>query len=167
MNSSNSREFLSLISLIRLAFNGNRPINLRIPATSPSSEAQIAPSAFPVVGYRYYISFSLSPFGRVLSLIFSGRRPFGAFKYHGHGYRPSCESSASKDLQASEEWLQLEFKIVTPDGRLRVANACQNTDLFWALRGGTVLQVFNGINNLLTIAQVAAVHSAWSWKVRR
>ncbi|KAJ6620105.1 FAD binding domain-containing protein [Mycena sp. CBHHK59/15] len=30
----------------------------------------------------------------------------------------------------------LEFKIVTPDGKLRVANACQNTDLFWALRGG-------------------------------
>ncbi|KAJ7472781.1 hypothetical protein FB451DRAFT_1134378 [Mycena latifolia] len=30
----------------------------------------------------------------------------------------------------------LEFKIVTPDGKVRVANACQNTDIFWALRGG-------------------------------
>ncbi|KAJ7679147.1 hypothetical protein DFH06DRAFT_1278863 [Mycena polygramma] len=30
----------------------------------------------------------------------------------------------------------LQFKIITPDGELRVANACQNTDLFWALRGG-------------------------------
>jgi FAD/FMN-containing dehydrogenase len=30
----------------------------------------------------------------------------------------------------------LEFKIVTPDGVLRRANACQNSDLFWALRGG-------------------------------
>ncbi|KAF9451824.1 FAD-binding domain-containing protein [Macrolepiota fuliginosa MF-IS2] len=30
----------------------------------------------------------------------------------------------------------LEFKIVTPDGKLRIANECQNTDLFWALRGG-------------------------------
>ncbi|KAJ7168625.1 hypothetical protein C8R46DRAFT_1267923, partial [Mycena filopes] len=30
----------------------------------------------------------------------------------------------------------LQFKIITPDGQLRVANACQNTDLFWALRGG-------------------------------
>ncbi|KAH8197313.1 hypothetical protein TruAng_008517 [Truncatella angustata] len=29
-----------------------------------------------------------------------------------------------------------EFKIVTPDGVLRTANACQNGDLFWALRGG-------------------------------
>ncbi|KAJ7240440.1 FAD-binding domain-containing protein [Mycena rebaudengoi] len=30
----------------------------------------------------------------------------------------------------------LEFKIVTPTGRFLTANACQNTDLFWALRGG-------------------------------
>ncbi|KAF7357329.1 FAD-binding domain-containing protein [Mycena sanguinolenta] len=30
----------------------------------------------------------------------------------------------------------LEIKIVTPDGQLLTANACQNTDLFWALRGG-------------------------------
>ncbi|KAF8883172.1 hypothetical protein CPB84DRAFT_1750726 [Gymnopilus junonius] len=30
----------------------------------------------------------------------------------------------------------LEFKIVTPDGHLRVANKCQNEDLFFALRGG-------------------------------
>ncbi|KAF8598985.1 FAD-binding domain-containing protein [Ceratobasidium sp. AG-I] len=30
----------------------------------------------------------------------------------------------------------LQFRVVTPDGQLRVANACQNQDLFWALRGG-------------------------------
>ncbi|KAF7342485.1 FAD-binding domain-containing protein [Mycena venus] len=30
----------------------------------------------------------------------------------------------------------LEIKIVTPDGILRTANTCQNSDLFWALRGG-------------------------------
>lgn len=30
----------------------------------------------------------------------------------------------------------LQFKIVTPDGVERVANTCQNEDLFWALRGG-------------------------------
>ncbi|KAF9136547.1 hypothetical protein BG015_003095 [Linnemannia schmuckeri] len=30
----------------------------------------------------------------------------------------------------------LQYKIVTPDGELRVANAYQNQDLFWALRGG-------------------------------
>lgn len=30
----------------------------------------------------------------------------------------------------------LEFKIVTPDGVYRTANACQNEDLFFALRGG-------------------------------
>lgn len=30
----------------------------------------------------------------------------------------------------------LQFKVVTPDGKTRIANKCQNTDLFWALRGG-------------------------------
>ncbi|KAG5921545.1 hypothetical protein E4U42_005802 [Claviceps africana] len=30
----------------------------------------------------------------------------------------------------------LEFAVVTPDGRFRVANRCRNRDLFWALRGG-------------------------------
>ncbi|KAF8879978.1 FAD-binding domain-containing protein [Gymnopilus junonius] len=30
----------------------------------------------------------------------------------------------------------LQYQIVTPDGVLRTANACQNSDLFWALRGG-------------------------------
>ncbi|KAJ7089173.1 FAD-binding domain-containing protein [Mycena belliarum] len=30
----------------------------------------------------------------------------------------------------------LEFKIVTPTGQFLTANECQNSDLFWALRGG-------------------------------
>ncbi|KAI5918704.1 hypothetical protein F4810DRAFT_558419 [Camillea tinctor] len=30
----------------------------------------------------------------------------------------------------------VQFKIVTPDGVLRVANKCHHADLFWALRGG-------------------------------
>ncbi|KAL1914396.1 uncharacterized protein VTP21DRAFT_8914 [Calcarisporiella thermophila] len=30
----------------------------------------------------------------------------------------------------------LQFEVVTADGELRTANACQNKDLFWALRGG-------------------------------
>ncbi len=30
----------------------------------------------------------------------------------------------------------LEAEVVTADGKLRVANGCQNQDLFWALRGG-------------------------------
>ena len=32
--------------------------------------------------------------------------------------------------------IQLQYKIVTPDGVFRTANACQNQDLFYALRGG-------------------------------
>lgn len=30
----------------------------------------------------------------------------------------------------------VEITIVTPDGQIRVANKCTNSDLFWALRGG-------------------------------
>lgn len=30
----------------------------------------------------------------------------------------------------------LQFKVTTPDGIYCIANACQNQDLFWALRGG-------------------------------
>ncbi|KAH8116292.1 FAD-binding domain-containing protein [Phellopilus nigrolimitatus] len=30
----------------------------------------------------------------------------------------------------------LQIKLVTPDGEVRVANACQDSGLFWALRGG-------------------------------
>lgn len=30
----------------------------------------------------------------------------------------------------------VQFTVVTPDGEVRVANECQDTDLFWALRGG-------------------------------
>ncbi|KAJ3153708.1 hypothetical protein HDU86_005207 [Geranomyces michiganensis] len=30
----------------------------------------------------------------------------------------------------------LQYEVVTADGRVRIANACANRDLFWALRGG-------------------------------
>ena len=30
----------------------------------------------------------------------------------------------------------VQFTVVTPDGKVRIANRCQNSDLFWALRGG-------------------------------
>lgn len=41
----------------------------------------------------------------------------------------------------SNTWLylqdiQLEFEVVSPEGALMKANACSNTDLFFALRGG-------------------------------
>ncbi|TLS21201.1 uncharacterized protein PpBr36_10635 [Pyricularia pennisetigena] len=48
----------------------------------------------------------------------------------GGGHGPF---TGSKGLGADRV---LQFAIVTPDGQLRVANACQNQDLFWALRGG-------------------------------
>jgi hypothetical protein len=30
----------------------------------------------------------------------------------------------------------VQYKVVTPDGIFRTVNECQNSDLFWALRGG-------------------------------
>lgn len=36
---------------------------------------------------------------------------------------------------------QLQYKVVTPDGQLRIANDCQNQDLFFALRGGACLSM--------------------------
>ncbi|KAI5122815.1 hypothetical protein M0805_000157 [Coniferiporia weirii] len=56
----------------------------------------------------------------------------------------------------------LQFKIVTPDGKYRVANACQNKDLFFALRGGgggtfgVVLEATTLVSPPVTL-QVAAV----------
>ncbi|KLO08170.1 FAD-binding domain-containing protein [Schizopora paradoxa] len=56
----------------------------------------------------------------------------------------------------------LQFKIVTPDGELRTVNECQNTDLFWALRGGgggtfgVVLEATHKAEPQLTL-QVAAM----------
>lgn len=32
--------------------------------------------------------------------------------------------------------VMLEYKVVTSDGQLRIANAVSEPDLFWALRGG-------------------------------
>ncbi|KAL8286309.1 hypothetical protein RQP46_004797 [Phenoliferia psychrophenolica] len=39
-------------------------------------------------------------------------------------------------VSMSGGWVQIQFRLVTPDGIYRVANKCQNSDLFWALRGG-------------------------------
>ncbi|KAG8526053.1 uncharacterized protein KY384_000815 [Bacidia gigantensis] len=48
----------------------------------------------------------------------------------GGGHGPL---TAQKGLAADQA---LEFNVVTPDGTPRVCNEFQNTDLFWALRGG-------------------------------
>jgi hypothetical protein len=59
---------------------------------------------------------------------------------------------------------KVEFKVVTPDGEYRVANECQNEDLFWALRGGggstwgVVLETSQKVEPKLQL-QVWASHS--------
>ncbi|THH02380.1 hypothetical protein EW145_g6755 [Phellinidium pouzarii] len=56
----------------------------------------------------------------------------------------------------------LQVKIVTPDGKVRVVNECQDSDLFWALRGGggstfgVVLDVTYKAESQLTL-QVASL----------
>ncbi|KAI1446525.1 FAD-binding domain-containing protein [Annulohypoxylon stygium] len=62
------------------------------------------------------------------------------------GYSPTIAASGGWVLGGGHSVLSpvyglgadrvVEFKIVTPDGVLRVANQCQHEDLFWALRGG-------------------------------
>ncbi|KAI0835054.1 FAD-binding domain-containing protein [Hypoxylon sp. FL0890] len=62
------------------------------------------------------------------------------------GYSPTVAASGGWVLGGGHSVLSpvyglgadrvIEFKIVTPDGVLRVANQCQHEDLFWALRGG-------------------------------
>lgn len=52
----------------------------------------------------------------------------------------------------------VQFTVVTPDGRVRKANACQNRDLFWALRGGgggtfgVVIDATHRVENRIPIA---------------
>jgi FAD/FMN-containing dehydrogenase len=55
-------------------------------------------------------------------------------------------------------FLLLQYKIVTPDGQLRVANKCQNQDLFWALRGG-------GSGFGVALESTIAAHPAYDIKV--
>ncbi|KAL1918879.1 uncharacterized protein VTP21DRAFT_2901 [Calcarisporiella thermophila] len=52
------------------------------------------------------------------------------------GYVQGGGHSALSPLYGLSADNVLEFKVVTADGELRTANACQNKDLFWALRGG-------------------------------
>ncbi|KAG0234639.1 hypothetical protein BGW42_006390 [Actinomortierella wolfii] len=72
----------------------------------------------------------------------------------------------------------LQFKIVTADGELRVANAYQNQDLFWALRGGgvgtfgvlveTVLRTHPALKNILYVpALIVSTDPAQLDKVAR
>ena len=37
----------------------------------------------------------------------------------------------------------LELEVVTPTGKIVVANECQNTDLFWAMRGVSAMNKFS------------------------
>lgn len=55
----------------------------------------------------------------------------GYFTGGGHGALSANYGLASDNV--------LEVELVTPDGKVVVANEDQNTDLFWALRGVSYL----------------------------
>ena len=64
------------------------------------------------------------------------------------GYTPTVAASGGWVLGGGHSVLSpvyglgvdrvVQFKILTPDGVLRVVNQCQHEDLFWALRGGGI-----------------------------
>ena len=59
--------------------------------------------------------------------------------HDGRRRRASCwaaASAASPRPTASPAASLLEAEIVTADGEVKIANACTNPDLFWALKGG-------------------------------
>ncbi|KAK6065746.1 isoamyl alcohol [Seiridium cupressi] len=55
----------------------------------------------------------------------------------------------------------LQFAIITPDGTERIANRCQNQDLFWALRGGGGGAFGLVINTTYVAEQEASLVSAF------
>lgn len=59
--------------------------------------------------------------------------------------------------------MQLQFKVVTPTGDYLVANQCQNTDLFFALRGGGQPKYYQSSLHRFIFVQVVVL-SAWSWR---
>lgn len=70
-----------------------------------------------------------------------GRWPLFSHSYARNGSRSCCthflKSIRTSNIPDSHRSLvQLQYKAVTTDGILRIANSCQNSDLFFALRGG-------------------------------
>ena len=65
-----------------------------------------------------------------LSVVGGGGRTVNVGGYHTGGGHSALSSQYG--LAADQV---LEVELVTPQGELVVANECQNTDLFWAMRG--------------------------------
>lgn len=65
-----------------------------------------------------------------------GHSPLGAL--YGMGVDSECRYVWAHYFYLPHSILidVLQFNVVKPDGKIVAANACQNEDLFWALRGG-------------------------------
>ena len=68
----------------------------------------------------------------------AGRYVQGGGCTHGGRGRPDPERRLRQLLQALRHGRGslIEAEVVTADGAVRIANACTNPDLFWALKGG-------------------------------
>ncbi|KAF8886615.1 FAD-binding domain-containing protein [Gymnopilus junonius] len=106
---------------------------VHVPNFVPDSCSNIAPQSAVTYGAgSQFAEIYQFAYDNNLTLIGGSDQSVGAAGgwHQGGGHSPL---SPTLGLGADRA---LEYKIVTTDGVLRTANACQNSDLFWALRGG-------------------------------
>ncbi|EFJ32126.1 hypothetical protein SELMODRAFT_440012 [Selaginella moellendorffii] len=100
-----------------------------VPESCPGSDPLAAVTAQPGVTWKSLYDF-LDPRGRVaVGPMASSLSAAGGF-VQGGGHGPLSRTFGYAVDNT------LELKVVTADGRVRVANQCQNPELFWALKGG-------------------------------
>jgi hypothetical protein len=74
----------------------------------------------------------------------------------GHGWLTSSYGQGADNIY--------EVEIVTPQGRTLIANECQNTDIFWATRGGGG-GTFGVITKITMKAYAMPTTAQWVWNV--
>ncbi|KAH7067445.1 hypothetical protein BKA63DRAFT_424441, partial [Paraphoma chrysanthemicola] len=74
----------------------------------------------------------------------------------GHGWLTSSYGMGADNI--------FEVEIVTPDGQVLVANECQNTDIFWATRGGGG-GTYGVITSITMKAYPMPQTTVWLWNV--
>ncbi len=109
--------------------------------------------------YKYLNEFKLTAIGGAAGSVSA----VGGY-LQGGGHSPL---SRWKGMAADQV---LEYDVVTADGRRQTVNACQNADLFWALRGGgggtyaivlsAVLRTFSSPSIVAAVYEITAPNQA-------
>lgn len=107
-------------------------------AEKPPSKANVIK---PVAGKQAAVTFGVGVSTQMLNDALSPSKLVTVGAAHGSvapagGYGQTAGHSPISTIYGLCADQFLEFKVVTPDGQLRVANKAANPDLFWALRGG-------------------------------